>query len=113
MSSEPIQRGARDEVSVFLMGGEEADAVMEQLREKDVPGLKIRSADVYWEIEAPNRIDIDLVDLSERLGREVSISEFLVILATYFGRIDIEENRFSVVTELIGTGRADESQTAR
>lgn len=103
MSQSAIKREARDGVAIFIIGGEEADAVMEQMREKNPPGLTIESRDVYWAIEAPNGLSIDLADLSDRLGRDIQVSDFLVFLASYYGRIVIDENTFSVVTEMIGT----------
>lgn len=101
MSSAVSQQEARDGVGLFIIGGEEADAVLEQLRERNQPGLSIQSRDVYWAIEAPGRIDVDLEDLSERVGRTIGVSDFLVFMATYYGRVVIEENKFSIVTEMV------------
>jgi hypothetical protein len=99
MSTDGVKQEANDEVGLFLMGSGEADAVVEQLRER-LPSIDTEWRGAYWAIRAPQRIDIDLKDLGERIGRDVEISDFLVVLSSYYGRIVIGDSTFSVVTEI-------------
>ncbi len=101
MSSGVSDQEGHEGVGLFIIGGEEADAVMDQVRERNQPGLRIEDRGVYWAIQAPGRIDVDLEDLSERVGRDIGVPEFLVFMATYYGRVVIGEKTFSVVTEML------------
>ena len=110
---------ARDMVSFMLMGGEEGEAAASLLEESGTPGLSVRNNGCYFTIEAPRRLEIDLDELGERVGRPIDISAFLVVMASFVGRIEIEGNRIAVCAEMIDLeertaagpgGPADESR---
>lgn len=97
---EHVTQQAHDGVALFLMGSSEADAAVEQIKEQNGAGVVTEWRGVYWAIHSPNRIDVDMRDLSERVGRDLEISDFLVVLSSFSGRIVIGENSFSVVSEI-------------
>lgn len=92
---------ARETVVLVLMGGEEGRAAVEMLEASGQPGLRIRDNGVYYTIEAPGRIEIDLDELGARVGRPMDVSSFLVVMSTFVGRVEILGNTFAVCTELL------------
>jgi propane monooxygenase coupling protein len=98
--SEKLQYEAQDTVGMVLMGSEEAEVVVEMLREQR-PDLTITHDECYYSIEGRGKIEIDLAEVSDRLGRDLDVSSFLVIMSSYYGRVKIEEGRFGVYAELL------------
>lgn len=85
----------RADVSVCLATGELAAAALESLREL---GASPTVADhgTYLKIIDRPRICIDLDDVSARIGRFVSMAEFLGWMSTYVGAVEIGERTFAV-----------------
>jgi propane monooxygenase coupling protein len=98
--ADTLQYQAQDTVGVVLMGSEEAEVVVEMLREQR-PDLTITHNDCYYSIEGRGNIEIDLAEVGERLGRDLEMSSFLVVMSSYYGRVKIEEQRFGVCAELL------------
>ncbi len=97
---EKLHYEAKDTVGMVLMGSEEAEVVVEMLREQR-PDLTITHNDCYYSIEGRERIEIDLAEVSDRLGRDLDVSSFLVIMSSYYGRVKIEEQCFGIYAELL------------
>ena len=94
--------GQGNMVGISLMGSEEGDAALAILKESAAKdSLRITDNGPYFKIEAENRIEISMEELSKRLGREIDVPSFLVVLVTYYGRMQIENNKLSIVSELI------------
>lgn len=91
----------RETVALVLMGGEEGAAAVSMLEASGQPGLRIRDNGVYFTIEAPGRIEVDLDELGSRVGRAMDVSSFLVVLSSFVGRIDIDGNTIAVCTEML------------
>ena len=91
----------RTDVSLILMqGSPEAQATLDVL-EQDDPSLVIADHDTFWKITSPaGRIEVDLARVSEELGSEVSMAQWLVILSTFVGRVITEPNRFILTSEV-------------
>jgi|SRR5581483_12165788 propane monooxygenase coupling protein len=98
--ADTLQYQAQDTVGVVLMGSEEAEVVVELLREQR-PDLTITRNDCYYSIEGRGNIEIDLAEVGERLGRALEMSSFLVVMSSYYGRVKIEEQRFGVYADLL------------
>ena len=63
--------------------------------------LVIADHDTFWKITSPaGRIEVDLKRVSEELGNEVSMSQWLVILSTFVGRVITEPDRFILTSEV-------------
>jgi hypothetical protein len=106
--ADTLQYQAQDTVGMVLMGSEEAEVVVEILREQR-PDLTITHNDCYYSIEGCGNIEIDLAEVGERLGRDLEMSSFLVVMSSYYGRVKIEEQRFGVYAELLDL---DDKETA-
>ncbi|MGD9764836.1 MAG: MmoB/DmpM family protein [Candidatus Binatia bacterium] len=91
----------RETVAFVLMRGEEGEAAVSMFEGSDQPGLRIRDNGVYYTVEAPGRLEIDLDELSDRVGRPIDVSSFLVVLSTFVGRIEITGNKIAVCTEML------------
>jgi propane monooxygenase coupling protein len=91
---------ARDTVGMILMGSEEADVAVEMLREER-PDLRITKTNCYWMIEGEGKIEVDVNALGERLGRELDVPSFLVVMSSYYGRAQVDEHTFGVYAEML------------
>jgi hypothetical protein len=91
---------ARDTVGLVLMGSEEADVAVEMLREEH-PNLRITKTNCYWMIEGEGKIEVDVAAVGERLGRDLDVPTFLVVMSSYYGRAQVTENTFGVYSEML------------
>ena len=98
---------ARNTVGLVLMGSEEADAAVEVLREKR-PDLRITRTNCYYMIEGEDRIEIDVREVGERLGRDLDVPAFLVVMSSYYGRAQVGEDKFGVYSEMLQLEGGDE-----
>jgi hypothetical protein len=73
-------------VGVELTLGDEAEAVADSVSETDPTAVITRTAAVLL-VEAPGRLEIDPVRVREHLGRDWSVDDLQVIMASYFGFI--------------------------
>lgn len=89
-----------NKVGIKVIGGEEAEAVAEVVAAA-YPGAEIEHYPAYISIEVPNRLVLDLPQISEQLGRPYDVPAFLVILSSYNGRISVEDERITIATELV------------
>src|SRR5260221_13349381 len=83
-------------VGVELSLGDEADAVAEAVSEVDPDVVITRTAAVLL-VEAPGRLEIDPARGREDLGRDWSVDDLQVIMASYFGFISRWEPDGAVV----------------
>lgn len=110
--ADTLQYEAKDTVGLVLMGSEEAEVVVEMLREQR-PDLTIKDDDCYYSIEGRGKIEIDVAEVAERLGRDLSMSSFLVVMSSYYGRVHIEADQFGVYADLLDLDEpADTSTTS-
>jgi len=91
---------ARETVGLVLMGSEEADVTVEMLREEQ-PHLRISKTNCYWMIEGEGKIEVNVKEIGERLGRDLDMSAFLVVMTTYYGRVQVTNNIFGVYAEML------------
>lgn len=98
--SEEKKIAARDTVGMVLMGSEEADVAVELLREER-PDLRITKTNCYWMIEGEGKIEVDVNAVGERLGRELDVPSFLVVMSSYYGRAQVDDHTFGVYSEML------------
>ncbi|MBM4255412.1 MAG: monooxygenase [Deltaproteobacteria bacterium] len=98
--SEENKIKARDTVGLVLMGSEESDVAVEMLREEQ-PNLRITKTNCYWMIEGEGKIEVDVAAVGERLGRDLDMSTFLVVMTSYYGRAQVTDNTFGVYSEML------------
>jgi len=90
---------ARETVALVLMKSEEADATVAVVQEH-VPHVSVNDRGTYWYFEAEKEIPIDLNLVSQELGREISLSEWLVVMSSYVGRVETQPDLFRVTSEM-------------
>lgn len=91
------QRG--QQVGLCLMKSDEADAVVEHLKDTS-PDVRIEDHVTFYRAEAQSKILVDLAEVGDRLGRSLTLPGFLVIVSTYYGRIEVDDMKFVVTAAL-------------
>ena len=88
-------------VSLILMqGSPEAQATVDLL-ERDDPNLVIDDHETFWKITAPSgHLEVDMTALSEELGAEIALHQWLVIMSSYIGRVRTEPDKFILTSDV-------------
>lgn len=94
---------AVSKVVMVLMKSPEADATLDVMRE-DHPQVAIQDAGPYWQLEHPNEIRVDLTRVGEELGEEIELSQWLVIMSSFVGRVETEPDSFLVTSDMLQLG---------
>ena len=88
-------------VSVALMKSDMSDATIFTLRDRpDGDRFHIIDDGTYWKVEAEDEIRIDMAAVSDEVGREVSLGEWLVTMITFVGRAAPGGDYFRVTSKL-------------
>ena len=92
---------AREDVSLILMqGSAEAQATLDVLEEDD-PELVIADHGTFWKITSPKGyIEVDMARVSEELGSELSLPQWLGIMSSYIGRVKTEPSKFMLTSDV-------------
>lgn len=88
-----------DDVGICLMSSEESEAVCQALAERLGDAVRIERGPTFVRVEARDRLEVGFDQVSEVLGREFSLSDFQMILSTYYGRIRIDDDQVGVYTD--------------
>ena len=91
--------GPRTRVALGLVKSEEADATIEVLEER-YPGVQTHDFGTYWKIEGDGELRVDMHDVAEALGRPITLSQWLVVMATFVGRAHADGDQFLVTSEM-------------
>ena len=79
-------------VSAKLIGGEEAEIIVELMREKHAE-LQIDDNGAYWSLTINHSaLVFDMNEISEAMGHDYRVTNFLTILASYKGEIDVHDD---------------------
>ncbi|MGH7839629.1 MAG: MmoB/DmpM family protein [Candidatus Binataceae bacterium] len=78
-------------VAFKLMVGQEADAVVSVLAETH-PEAVIQRYPAYISVESQQRLRVDIPRVVEALGSDYDVTRFLVILSSYVGTIDVQDD---------------------
>ncbi len=70
----------------------------------DQPEVEIHDQTTYWQLIHDKEIVVDLGRVGEELGEEISLSQWLVIMSSFVGRVETEPDRFRVTTEMLQLG---------
>jgi len=87
-------------VLVVLMKGDEADATISAIR-RDQPDATVEEHGTFWQIGAQDELVVDLAHVGEELGREIDLGQWLTIMTTYVGRVDIKEGVFRITSQML------------
>lgn len=91
---------ARETVGISLMGSEEARAALELVR-LEMPDAKVTDNDCFYKIERDGLLELDMKKLGEILGRPITVSEFLVSMSTYYGRMVINDGLLQIHSDIL------------
>jgi alkene monooxygenase coupling protein len=95
-----VRTEARDVIGISLLGSEEANAAIALVRD-EMPDATISDHDCYYKIERRGILTFDMAKLSKRLGRDITVHEFLVTMASYYGRIVINEGIVEIHADIL------------
>jgi hypothetical protein len=90
-------------VAVVLMKSEEADATIDVLQ-ADRPAVRIADHGTYWLLEADDEIRVDMNRVGEELGRELTLSQWLVVMSSFVGRAAPGADYFRVTSDMLELG---------
>lgn len=92
---------ADGKVAMVLMKSEEADATIDVLT-VDHPDVKIVDQGPYWYLEHPTEIRVDMARVSEEMGgTDITIGQWLVVMSTFVGRAETDDDSFRVTSEML------------
>lgn len=86
-------------VSMHLMAGQDARAAVEILQEH-YPDAKVENHPAYVSVEREGSLSISVSEIAERLGKDYDIPTFLVVLSSYIGRIDVDDDTVTLRSEI-------------
>jgi hypothetical protein len=87
-------------VGMSLMKGDESIATADYIRDAQ-PEVRILDQDTYIRFEADTQILVDVNEVGEYYGSPVPMRTFLGLLASYFGRIDVEGDLLTITSEML------------
>jgi hypothetical protein len=93
MNSSTLQKTHK--VSAKLMAGEEADAIVAAAY-ADNPDIEVEDHGSYITVSGNERIEFVLGTITEELGRPYDLPALLVVLVSYTGQVDVEDDRLFI-----------------
>jgi hypothetical protein len=87
-------------VAVVLMKSDEADATIAVL-ERERPDVEVTDKGTYWHIAADDEIVISMDKVGQELGRQIELSQWLVIMSTFVGRAAPGPDFFRVTSKMV------------
>ena len=82
-------------VSAKLMSGEEADAIVAAAY-VDNADIEVEDHGSYITINGPERLEFSIETITEELGRPYDVPTLLVVLASYTGQVDVQDDRIFI-----------------
>lgn len=96
MSDVAVRQG--NWVGMSLMVSDETEAAVEMIREQ-FPDAKIDFRECFYKIEREGALSFDMEELSERVGRDVPTNIFLVNMSSYYGRINVSDDKVELFAD--------------
>ncbi|MDP3332321.1 MAG: MmoB/DmpM family protein [Methylococcaceae bacterium] len=94
------------EVVLVLKKSDEMNSVVEEIllgdRKADNPTLVVEDRAGYWWLKATGKIEVDCTEVSELLGKNFSVYDFLVDVSSTIGRAYTLGETFTITSELMG-----------
>lgn len=94
------ERTGRQTVGMCLMKSEEGEATVAYLADR-FPGLRIQDRGTFFLVEGEGEIRVEMAGVGEYLGRELPLRVFLVTMASYYGRVQVEDDAFVVSSDML------------
>jgi MmoB/DmpM family len=86
-------------VGISLMVSSDTEAAVEHVKETQ-PDAKIDFRDCFYKIDRQDQLSFDMGELSEIAGRDIDTGTFLVNMASYYGRIVVEDGRVDIYADI-------------
>jgi propane monooxygenase coupling protein len=86
-----------DFVGIVMSRSEEGDAVAAALRDK--PGVEVIRQPSFWDIRAPDRLEIDYDEVSEELGFEIDAYTIQHEMSTHYGRMVTTDDKLMLFAD--------------
>lgn len=90
----------RDTIGISLIGSAETAAAVELVRER-FPDARITDNDCFYKVERDHILAFDMDELSNRLGRHLTVHDFLVNMTSYYGRIVVNDGVVEIHAEIL------------
>ena len=90
----------RDAVGISLIGSAETTVAIEMVAE-EMPDATITDNDCYYKIEREGLLSFSMAELSERLGRDYTVHDFLVNMTSYYGRIVVSDASVDIYADIL------------
>ncbi|BBA32733.1 methane monooxygenase subunit B [Methylocaldum marinum] len=96
-------------VVLVLKKSDEVNMIVDELLltefKKANPTLVVEDRAGYWWLKADGKIEVDCDEVTELLGRDYSVYDFLVDVSSTIGRAYTLGNKFTITSELMGLDR--------
>ena len=100
---------ANDDIGMSLVAGEEADAVVELLKEELGDRLRVTDCITFLKLETDaGALEVRFAEVAEVLGRRFTMHDFQVIFSSYYGRPHLVDDRMGVYTSMTAGVREEE-----
>jgi hypothetical protein len=95
------QAVANNDVGISIFAGEEADAIIEILREELGDKLRVTDCITYMKLETDaGKIEVKFDEVAEVLGHRFTQGDFQAVFASYYGRPSLLDDRMVVSTDM-------------
>lgn len=86
-------------VGISLMKSDETQATLEYLNDS-APGVRVSDRDCFYKIERDQKLEFDMEEISDYLGRDIDTDIFLVNMSTYYGRIVVSDRKIEIFSDI-------------
>ena len=90
----------RDVVGISLIGSAETSVAVEMVAD-EMPDAKITDNDCFYKIERKGLLSFSMAELSDRLGRDYGVHDFLVNMTSYYGRIVVSDASVDIYADIL------------
>ena len=90
----------RDTVGISLICSAETSVAIEMVAD-EMPDATITDNDCFYKVERDGLLRFDMAELSERLGREYTVHDFLVNMTSYYGRIVVSDGAVEIHADIL------------
>jgi len=89
----------RRTIGIVLMKSEEAEATVDYIKET-CPQIRVQDRNTFYLLETEGTIRIPLAEVEQYLGKPLTMPRFLVVMSTYYGRAQTEDDAFVVTSDM-------------
>lgn len=83
-------------VTCKLINGADAEAIVAVTLAAN-PEVTVKDYGSYLSLEYERELVFKLAEIGEELGRKFEVPDFLTVLASYTGQVDVQDDRVSII----------------